>query len=78
METPPQPKYILRGHASAIHAVQFLRNNTRLLTGDADGWTILWDTTTKRPAAVWRAHSSVLLGLGEWDDDKIITCVTSK
>jgi len=72
---PPTPKYVLRGHTSQIHATHFLRRNTRLLTGDASGHVVLWDTTTKRPAAVWRAHDNTILALGHWPsrDDNIIT-----
>ena len=70
---PAQPQYILRGHSSQIHAVVFLRKNTRLLTGDADGWTVLWNLATKRPVAVWRAHDGPILGLSEWTPNRIIT-----
>ncbi|GAB7338490.1 hypothetical protein MBLNU457_5243t1 [Dothideomycetes sp. NU457] len=72
---PPTPKYILRGHTSQIHATHFLRRNTRLLTGDATGYVVLWDTTTKRPVAVWRAHDTTILALGHWPscNDRIIT-----
>lgn len=68
-----QPAYVLRGHSAQIHSVLFLRENLRLLSGDADGWVVLWSTPIKRPVAVWRAHSASILGLGSWDDDKIIT-----
>ena len=71
--SPPQPTYVLRGHSSQIHSVCFLRANTRLLTGDAEGWIVLWSVASKRPKAVWRAHSSSILGLGSWDNDKIIS-----
>ncbi|QIW99373.1 hypothetical protein AMS68_004891 [Peltaster fructicola] len=70
---PAQPAYILRGHQAQIHAVHFFRHNTRLLTGDADGWVILWSIPTKRAVAVWRAHTNTVLGLAVWADDKIIT-----
>lgn len=72
---PPTPQYILRGHTSQIHATHFLRRNARLLTGDASGHVVLWDTSTKRPVAVWRAHDTTILALGHWPsvDDKIIT-----
>lgn len=72
-QPPAQPAYVLRGHSSQIHAIHFLRDNARLLTGDADGFVVLWSTTTKRATAVWKAHSSTILGLGSWGDDKIIT-----
>lgn len=70
---PPQPSYILRGHASQIHSVQFVRQNARLITGDADGWVVYWKLETKRALAVWKAHDGAILGTAEWGHDKIIT-----
>ncbi|KAK0938189.1 Astra associated protein 1 Asa1 [Friedmanniomyces endolithicus] len=70
---PPQPMYVLRGHSAQVHAVRFLRHNVRLLSGDADGWVVLWNVPIRRPVAVWRAHKSAVLGLGSWDDERIIT-----
>jgi ASTRA-associated protein 1 len=75
---PAQPAYVLRGHTAQIHAVHFLRDNLRLLTGDAEGWVVLWNVPIRRPAAVWRAHTDVILGLGSWDDDKIITSASPR
>jgi WD40 repeat protein len=72
-QAPARPAYILRGHAAQIHAVLFIQDNSRLLTGDADGWVILWHTTTKRAVVVWRAHRLSILGFAIWSDDKIIT-----
>ncbi|KAL2679982.1 WD40-repeat-containing domain protein [Phyllosticta citricarpa] len=69
---PPTPSYILRGHAATIHAVRFIRRNSRLLTADADGWLVLWNLASKRPAAVWRPHSATILGL-DADRNRIIT-----
>ncbi|KAF5666340.1 ASTRA-associated 1 [Fusarium heterosporum] len=71
--TTPTPKSILRGHKSQIHAAAFIRSNERLVTGDADGFVVLWDLTIMRPRAVWRAHEKALLGLRGWGDDRIIT-----
>ncbi|KAK1064986.1 Astra associated protein 1 Asa1 [Friedmanniomyces endolithicus] len=65
--------YVLRGHTAQVHAVHFLRQNLRLLSGDADGWVVLWNVPIKRPVAVWRAHKGAVLGLESWDDDRIIT-----
>ena len=70
---PAQPSYILRGHTSQIHSVRFVRNNTRLFTGDADGWVVLWRVETKRALAVWKAHDAAILGTAEWGRDKVIT-----
>ncbi|KAF2188101.1 WD40 repeat-like protein [Zopfia rhizophila CBS 207.26] len=70
---PAQPSYIFRGHTAQIHSVQIVRQNTRLLTGDADGWIVYWKLESKRPVAVWRAHDAAILGTAEWGLDKIIT-----
>jgi WD40 repeat protein len=70
---PPQPSAILRGHASQIHSVQFVRQNSRLLSGDAEGYVVYWQVETKRPLAVWKAHAGPILGFAQWSHDKIIT-----
>ncbi|KAI9788713.1 MAG: ASTRA complex subunit [Piccolia ochrophora] len=70
---PAQPVYVLRGHSAHIHVVQFIRSNARLLTGDADGWVVLWDVTSKRAVAVWKAHDAAILGFAEWSTDRILT-----
>lgn len=69
----PQPSYILRGHATPIHVAKFIRGNTRLVTGDAEGWVVIWSLETRRAVAVWRAHGGVLLGVGEWGGERIVT-----
>src|ERR1700761_8378782 len=73
---PAQPAYVLRGHSATIHAVHFHNHNLSLLTGDAEGWVVLWSVPIRRPRAVWKAHKDTILGLGSWDEDKIITLVT--
>ncbi|KAI4725222.1 WD40 repeat-like protein [Aureobasidium sp. EXF-10728] len=70
---PAQPAYVLRGHNAQIHSVCFVRHNTRLLTGDAEGWLVLWNLASKRPVAVWRGHSAAILALSTWTDDRLIT-----
>ena len=76
MKLPPaQPTYVLRGHTAAIHSLDFISANTRLLSGDGDGWVVVWDVVTKRPVAVWKAHENAILGMAAWGSDKIITCV---
>ena len=69
----PQPAYILRGHSSQIHASAFIRSNSRLVTGDAEGWLVLWDLAVKRPVAVWRAHEGSILGVDAWGEERLIT-----
>jgi len=69
-----QPTYIFRGHGAQIHALHFLRHNTRLLSGDADGWVVMWNLVNRRPVVVWRPHQGAILGLGSRDvEEKIIT-----
>ncbi|KAL8831094.1 MAG: hypothetical protein Q9170_005444 [Blastenia crenularia] len=46
-----QPSFVLRGHSAQVHAVHFVQGNTRLLTGDADGWVVSWSLAFKRPVA---------------------------
>ncbi|KAL9582483.1 MAG: hypothetical protein Q9203_005471 [Teloschistes exilis] len=70
---PLQPSFVLRGHSAQVHAVHFLKNNTRLLTADAEGWLVSWSLASKRPVAVWKAHDDAILGIGSWGHDRIIT-----
>ena len=72
---PLQPKTVLRGHKVQVHAATFIRHNERLVTGDADGFVVVWDLTIMRPRAVWRAHTNAILGISGWGDDRIITWV---
>ncbi|WEW57714.1 Astra associated protein 1 Asa1 [Emydomyces testavorans] len=60
---PPTPVYILRGHASPVHALHFYNQNARLVSGDADGWIIVWDMVSKRPTAAWKAHEGAILNV---------------
>lgn len=60
---PATPVYILRGHAASVNALHFYGRNSRLVSGDADGWVIIWNITTKRPAAVWKAHEGAILNV---------------
>ncbi|KFG78834.1 hypothetical protein MANI_007360 [Metarhizium anisopliae] len=69
----PSPKFILRGHKAAVHAATFIRQNERLVTGDSEGFVVLWDLTIMRPRAVWRAHENAILGVRGWGEDKLIT-----
>ncbi|KAJ5817899.1 hypothetical protein N7447_007907 [Penicillium robsamsonii] len=55
------PIYILRGHASPIHALHIYSQNLRLVSGDANGWIVVWDLVTKRPVTAWKAHEGAIL-----------------
>lgn len=70
---PPHPKSILRGHKAQVHAAAFLFTNDRLLTGDAEGFIVVWDLTIMRPRAVWQAHENAILGIAPWGTNNIIT-----
>ncbi|CAG8334390.1 unnamed protein product [Penicillium salamii] len=55
------PVYILRGHNSPIHALHIYNQSLRLISGDANGWIVVWDLVTKRPMAAWKAHAGAVL-----------------
>lgn len=73
---PPLPKYILRGHTSTIHALEFFSSNELLASGDGDGWVIVWSISSKRPVAVWHAHKGGVMQIKCWADDRLVTSVT--
>lgn len=60
-QSPATPIYILRGHASPIHALHIYSQNLRLVSGDANGWIVVWDLVTKRPVTTWKAHEGAIL-----------------
>ncbi|EAW12974.1 WD40 repeat domain-containing protein [Aspergillus clavatus NRRL 1] len=60
-QPPATPIYILRGHASPIHALHLFNRNLRLVSADANGWIVVWDLVMKRPVAVWKAHEGAVL-----------------
>lgn len=48
--------------------------DTRLVTGDSDGYVVLWDLAIVRARGVWRAHQNSILGIAAWDDaEQIVT-----
>ncbi|KAJ5165839.1 hypothetical protein N7492_006135 [Penicillium capsulatum] len=58
---PATPVYILRGHVAPIHALHLFAQNLRLVSGDAEGWIVIWDLVTKRPMTVWKGHQGAVL-----------------
>ncbi|EFE43518.1 hypothetical protein TRV_01729 [Trichophyton verrucosum HKI 0517] len=60
---PASPTYVLRGHANPIHSLNFYGSNSRLISGDADGWVVVWDMTSKRAVATWKAHEGSILAV---------------
>lgn len=72
VSTPPNPAYIFRGHQAAIHALHFFQDNHFFASGDSDGWIVVWKLSTRRPAAVWRAHEGGVMGLKDWEGTRLI------
>ncbi|KAB8342841.1 hypothetical protein FH972_022439 [Carpinus fangiana] len=70
---PALPTYILRGHACPVHALTFFHQNSRLASGDADGYIVVWSVSIKRPVVVWQAHAASILGIQSWGDGKLIS-----
>ncbi|GBC04492.1 hypothetical protein RclHR1_00570048 [Rhizophagus clarus] len=59
--TPPTPIYIFREHEDQINHLEFYQNNTKLISGDAEGNIIIWDMKIKRPALKFKAHNKGIL-----------------
>ncbi|KAL2407934.1 ASTRA-associated protein 1 [Exophiala dermatitidis] len=72
-QRPAVPTYILRGHEAAIHALHFYSNNAFLVSGDSDGWLVIWSLTTKRPVAVWKGHDAGIMAIHHWTDERLIS-----
>lgn len=72
-QSPAVPVFVLRGHTAPVHSLVFLDSNTYLASGDSDGWMIIWSLASKRPIAVWKAHSGGINGLQAWDSERLIT-----
>lgn len=83
-DLPPSPIYVFRGHVSEITALQFIRDNTRLVSGytsilchaeysDTDGWIVVWLMISRRPTAVWKGHDAGVLSIREWGTESLIT-----
>ncbi|RMZ89697.1 hypothetical protein DV736_g3091, partial [Chaetothyriales sp. CBS 134916] len=71
--SPATPTYVLRGHNSAVHSLLFFHENAFLVSGDADGWLIVWSITSKRPVAVWKAHDGGVTGIKAWKGNQLLT-----
>ncbi|KAK2737436.1 ASTRA complex subunit [Myotisia sp. PD_48] len=68
---PATPTFVLRGHTSPLHSLHFYNKNSRLVSGDADGWVIVWCMTSKRAVASWKAHEGSVLGVQGVDLDEV-------
>lgn len=58
---PATPNYVLRGHCCPVHSLDLFDKNLRLVSGDSDGWVVVWNLVIKRPVGVWKAHASAIL-----------------
>ncbi|RIA89486.1 WD40-repeat-containing domain protein [Glomus cerebriforme] len=59
--TPPTPIYIFRGHEDQINNLEFYQDNTKLISGDAEGNIFVWDMKIKRPTLKFKAHNEGIL-----------------
>jgi ASTRA-associated protein 1 len=62
-QSPAVPTFILRGHLAPVHCLLFFEANTYLASGDSEGWVVIWSLASRRPAAVWRAHTKGVTGI---------------
>ncbi|KAK9479021.1 WD40 repeat-like protein [Lipomyces japonicus] len=69
----PVASATLRAHNSPITSVAFHADNTRLVSGDEEGWVIQWSIITRRPMSIFRPHRGVILALHWLKDDLLLT-----
>src|SRR5271169_6174844 len=69
---PPSPQYVFRGQVAEITCLQFISDDQSVVSGDAEGWVVVWRMSTRRPTAVWRAHEASVLSIHQWGE-RIIT-----
>lgn len=81
---PSVPLFVLRHHSAQINALCFVLpaapgpsrlGRSLLCSGDADGWVAITDLKSRRALCIWRAHEDGVLGIEEWEGDKVITYV---
>ncbi|KAJ9604431.1 Astra associated protein 1 Asa1 [Cladophialophora chaetospira] len=70
---PAVPAYVLRGHEVPIHALAFYAGNTFLISGDSDGWLVIWSLSSKRPVAVWKGHEAGVLQIKDWTNHRLVS-----
>lgn len=54
-----QKKFSLRGHKAPVSIL--CSHNDSLISADSHGWVVWWNVATKRPIALWQAHSGQVL-----------------
>jgi pre-mRNA-processing factor 17 len=56
--------------------VNFSPDGAYLVSGDAEGYCVIWDWETRKRYAKWKAHDKVCIGV-EWnpnESSKVATC----
>ncbi|KAL1918090.1 uncharacterized protein VTP21DRAFT_3356 [Calcarisporiella thermophila] len=64
------PSYVFRGHTSQVNTILFTNDNRNLISGDADGYIIVWNLKTRRPLHRFRGHEDSIIAV--WPLDGII------
>ncbi|CAG8519492.1 5593_t:CDS:2 [Paraglomus brasilianum] len=65
---PPSPIYVFRGHSDSVNTLLFYNDNTRLISGDAEGNVTIWDIQSRRPMVRFKAHENSILAVDVWKD----------
>ncbi|KAM9893874.1 hypothetical protein OXX79_009074 [Metschnikowia pulcherrima] len=55
------PKFSLRAHKAALTCIA--HHLGTIVSSDRDGWIIIWNITSRRPMALWKAHEGHILTL---------------
>ncbi|OBA18962.1 WD40 repeat-like protein [Metschnikowia bicuspidata var. bicuspidata NRRL YB-4993] len=58
---PMLPKFSLRAHKAPLTCLTC--HQDKLVSSDRDGFIIIWNLTSRRPMALWRAHDGHILTL---------------
>ncbi|KAF5096984.1 hypothetical protein D0Z00_002571 [Geotrichum galactomycetum] len=63
--TPPLAYATLRAHAFPVTTTSFARLGRArvLVSGDEGGWCFVWDLRTRRPVAIFRAHTKAVIAV---------------
>lgn len=61
VDTQMPAKFSLRAHKAALTCIACHENH--VVSSDRDGWIIVWNLSSRRPMALWRAHDGHILTL---------------
>lgn len=73
-ELPLAPTFVLRGHPADVQCIQFTSifihdvRTSILISGDADGFVLIWSLKEYRPIAIWQAHRASVLTVTKFQD----------